>query len=165
MAYSKQHYKALDDLYDYMTGILEIYRDAIPMLKDELDAIINEDTEKLNLAMNSQQAVILKTRDFDERMAEFGKLIEVPNSSLRELAENLPAGEGKRFAKLHEDLKVTIEEVLFYRNKCREMLTAGMHKIERILEGSGNPQENTTYDSTASEVQTSLFPKSLEKKI
>ena len=165
MAYSKQHYKALDDLYDYMNGILSIYRDAIPVLKDELDAIVNEDTEKLNLAMNAQQAVILKTRDFDERMAGFGKLIEVPNSSLRELAENLPGDEGKRFAKLHEDLKVTIEEVLFYRNKCREMLTTGMHKIERILDGSGNPQENTTYDSTASEVQTSLFPKSLEKKI
>ena len=78
MAYSKQHYKALDDLYDYMSGILELYRDAIPMLKNELDAIVGEDTEKLNLAMNAQQAIILKTRDFDEHMASFSKLIEVP---------------------------------------------------------------------------------------
>ena len=165
MAYSKQHYKALDDLYDYMSGILELYRDAIPMLKNELDAIVGEDTEKLNLAMNAQQAIILKTRDFDEHMASFSKLIEVPNGSLQELAANLPGDEGRRFAKLHDDLKVTVEEMLFYRNKCREMLTARMHRLERILEQAGNPQESTTYDSTASEVQTSLFPKSFQTKI
>ncbi len=165
MAYSKQHYKALDDLYDYMSGILDLYRDAIPMLKSELDAIVEEDTEKLNQAMNAQQAIILKTRDFDERMAGFSKLIEVPNESIQDLSANLPGNEGKRFAKLHDDFKVTIEEVLFYRNKCREMLTARMHSLERILDEAGNPQESTTYNSTASEVQTSLFPKSFQTKI
>ncbi len=165
MAYSKQHYKALDDLYDYMSGILDLYRDAIPMLKSELDAIVDEDTEKLNQSMNAQQAIILKTRDFDERMAEFSKLIEVPNGSLQDLSANLPGDEGKRFSKLHDEFKVTIEEVLFYRNKCREMLTTRMHNLERILDGTGNPQESTTYNSTASEVQTSLFPKSFQTKI
>lgn len=164
MTYSQKHYTALNGLYDYMSEILGLYKSVIPMLKKELDAILKDDTIALDASMNAQQAVILKTRNFDEKMAEFSKNIEVPSGSLRELASHLPADEGERFTQLYLNYQTTLEEVLFYRNKCKEMLTTKLHSIETKLNAVGSPTENTTYNNLAGEVQTSLFPKSFQTK-
>lgn len=164
MAYSEKHYKALNGLYDYMSEILGLYQDIIPMLKSELDAIVSDDTAALDASMNAQQAIILRTKYFDEKMAEFTKDIEVPNGNLRELAAHLPEEDGARFTELHTNYQNTLGEVLFYRNKCKELLTTKLHSIERRLDVAGTPTESTTYNQMAGEVQTSLFPKSFQTK-
>ncbi len=159
-SFSEKHYQALDGLYDYMSEILALYRDIIPMLKSELTAIAADDTVALDTSMKAQQAIILQTKYFSEKMAEFSKDIEVPNTNLRVLAEGLPGDEGNRFKNLHDEYETVLQEVLFYRNKCKELLSSKLYGIERRLDAMGGPTETTTYNNMAGEVQTSLFPKS-----
>ncbi len=159
VTFSEKHYKALDGLYAYMTEILGLYEGIIPMLKDELAAISADDTVSLDASMNAQQAVILKTKHFSEKIAEFSRDIEVPNTNLRTLAAGLPNGEGERFRALHDKYETVLQEVLFYRNKCKELLSSKIYGIERRLDAMG-AVDNTTYNSQAGEVQTSRFPQS-----
>ena len=158
--FSEKHYLALDGLYAYMTEILGLYEEIIPMLKSELAAISADDTAALNESMRAQQAVILQTKHFSEKIAEFSADIEVPNTNLRVLASGLPESEGDRFRVLYDDYQTVLQEVLFYRNKCKELLSSKLYGIERRLDAMGGPVENTTYNSMAGEVQSSLFPKS-----
>lgn len=165
MEFTQKHQNALNGFYDYMTEILGLYKDLVPMLKEEFDCIVADDTENLDRVMNSQQAILLKTRLFDENVAKFNEDIEVPSSSLAELISNLDGEEARRFSALQDDFRSTVEEVLFYRNKCKELLTTKLHRIGSVLEASGAPVESTTYDNSAAEVQTSMFPKSFQTSI
>ena len=75
------------------------------------------------------------------------------------LAAGLPNGEGERFRALHDKYETVLQEVLFYRNKCKELLSSKIYGIERRLDAMG-AVDNTTYNSQAGEVQTSRFPQS-----
>jgi len=165
MAYSQKHTEAVNGFYNYMCEVLALYKDMIPLLKAEFEAVDKDDTAALDASMNKQQAILLKTRLFDEKMAAYTKDIEVPASNLTDLVSNLPAEDSQRFAELQKEFRITIEEVLFYRNKCKDLLTAKLHHINTVLDKTGGPKENMTYNSQATEVQTSLFPKSFQKSI
>ncbi|MDR2771527.1 MAG: hypothetical protein LBB57_05780, partial [Clostridiales Family XIII bacterium] len=58
-----------------------------------------------------------------------------------------------------------IEQVDFYRNKCREMLQGKLYDIDRQLAGAPDKWASVTYDDKAEEVTKSLRSKTFEKKI
>lgn len=165
MTDNKEFQIALDQFHEYLTGILRIYQSAVPVLKEELEAIMRDDTDVLDRSLKSQQALLLKTRNFDQQTANYLSKLNIKAKNLTEMAKQLPGDEQFRFFDLLGEFELTMTEVNYYKEKCRVLLQSKLYSIDKLLSKQDLPKDNTTYNQKAAEVHGSLFPKSFEKKI
>jgi len=165
MTDQKEFDLALDQFHDYLSGILKLYQDAVPVLKQELEAIMQDEIDVLNQSLKSQQALLLKTKDFDGQTAGFLSRLNIKAKKLTEMAQQLPEEQQLRFFDLLGEFELTMTEVKYYKEKCRVLLQSKLYNIDKTLAKQDLPKDNTTYDQNAAEVHGSLFPKSFEKKI
>ncbi len=161
----KEYTIALDQFHKYLTGILNLYRSAIPVLKEELEAIMQDEIEVLNQSLKSQQALLLQTKSFDQQTASYLSRLNIKATNLTDMIRQLPKDQQLRFFDLLGEFELTMTEVNFYKDKCRELLQSKMYTIDKALSKLDLPKDNTTYNQNASEVQGTLFPKSFEKKV
>lgn len=160
----KEYTIALNQFHEYLTGILKLYRSAVPVLKEELEAIMQDEIEVLNQSLKSQQALLLQTKNFDQQTASYLSKLNIKAKNLTEMIHQLPKEEQLRFFDLLGEFELTMTEVNFYKDKCRELLQSKMYTIDKALSKLDLPKDNTTYNQNASEVQGTVFPKSFEKK-
>jgi hypothetical protein len=165
MTSNKEFKIALDQFYEYLTGILKIYQSAVPVLREELEAITKDEIEVLDQSLKSQQALLLKTRNFDQQTAYYLSRLNIKAKNLTEMAGQLPGDEQLRFFDLLGEFELTMTEVNYYKEKCRILLQSKLYTIDKILTRQELQKDNTTYNQNAAEVHGTLFPKSFEKKI
>jgi hypothetical protein len=154
-----------DEFYEYLQEIKQIYTDIIPVLREEIDRIAQDDVAALDETLKRQQALVLRTRNFDDRIAGYLERLGISASTLTETVQALPEGDRFRFYDFLGEFDRVVEQVDFYRNKCREMLQSKLYSIDRRLVGSPNNRESVTYDENAGGVTKSLYSKTFEKKI
>ncbi len=157
--------KILDKFYNYLLGILKLYQKAIPILKEELDAIMNDEIEILNESLKAQQALLLQTKNFDGQVAGYMANLNITAKNLSEMAGKLPKEEGLRFFNLLGEFELTMTEVNYYKEKCRMLLQSKLYSIDKVLSTQALPKDNTTYNKNAAEIHGNLFSKAFEKKI
>lgn len=155
----------LDSFYQYLSEVLAGYRDLVPVLKEELDIILRDDIGALNENLKTQQLLVYKTRDFDGKTAAHLGALGIDARSVTEFALQLPESEQLRFFGLVGSFERVVSEVLFYKEKCREMLQSRLYRINRSLEALDHRRESATYDENAAEVSSGLLPKAFEKKV
>lgn len=155
----------LNEFYDYLFDIYQIYKDLIPVLQEELKAIEEDKIELLNDSMKAQQSLLLKTRSFDANLERYLSALGFSVTKLSDLLALLPEDEMLRFSQLLGRFSQAMTEVNFYKEKCSTMLQSKLYTIDRALETQTGPKDNVTYDRKAEEIQTSLFSKTFEKKI
>ncbi|MDF3002004.1 MAG: hypothetical protein K0Q48_2123 [Bacillota bacterium] len=155
----------LDKFYEYLCGILKIYQNAVPILKDELDAIMKDEIEHLDESLKSQQALLLQTKSFDRQVADYLEALGINAKNLSDMAGQLSKEEGLRFFGLLGEFDLTMTEVNYYKDKCRMLLQSKLYTIDKVLSRQELPKDNTTYSRSAAEVHGTLFPKAFEKKI
>ena len=155
----------LDEFYIYLCDALNTYEEAVPVLKEELEAITTDDIYLLNENLKKQQAIFLKTKLFDQCVKEYHEKLGVKASNLSELLKELDGVEAPRFADLIRKFEKSIELITFYSNKCRTLLQTKLFNIERILELHSNTVQTTTYTKDAKEIQDSSEPKSFQTRI
>ena len=160
-----QYDQTLEQFLAYLFGILQIYRNAVPILKAELDAIMEDDIETLNESLKSQQALLLRTRNFDDHAADFLSGLGINAENLTEAARQLPEEDGLRFFDLLGEFELIMTEVNYYKDKCRALLQSKLYMIDKTLSKLVIQKDNTTYDQNASEIHGTLFPGSFETKI
>ncbi len=166
MTDNKEFQIVLDQFHEYLTGILRIYQSAVPVLKEELEAIMQDQMDVLDQSLKSQQALLLKTRNFDQQTADYLSRLNIKAKNLTEMAKQLPNDEQQlRFFGLLGEFEITMTEVNYYKDKCRVLLQSKLYAIDKVLSRQDLPKDNTTYNQNATEVQGTLFPKSFEKKI
>lgn len=165
MTEKKQFKATLDDFHEYLIGILNQYQNAIPVLKKELAAITEDQLDDLNDTLKSQQALLLQTKNFGKKVTEYLSQLNISAKNLTEMVTKLPEEEQMRFFNIIGEFDQTVEEVNFYKDKCRTLLQSKLYGIGKILERNDIKKENMTYDQNASEIQSALFPKAFEKKI
>ena len=165
MTERKEHNAVLNDFYEYLSGILKMYQATLPALKTELEAIMEDRLDELNKSLNSQQALLLQTKNFDQKTAEYLSKLEISADNLTEMVTKLPSEEQMRFFSLIGEFEQTVSEVSFYRDKCKLLLQNKLYHIDKALSKTAGQKDNTTYDQKASGVHGSLIPKSFEKKI
>lgn len=162
----KQEFKtALDQFYEYLSGILKLYRSAVPVLKEELEAITQDQIEVLDQSLKSQQALLLQTKSFDQQTASYLSRLNIKAENLSEMAQQLPEAERFRFFDLLGEFDLTMTEVNYYKEKCRVLLQSKLYTIDKALSGQDLKKDNTTYNQNAAEVHGTLIPKAFEKKI
>jgi hypothetical protein len=155
----------MDEFYDYLQGVKQIYTDIIPVLREEIDRIAKDDVAALDETLKQQQALVLRTRNFDDRIAGYLERLGITASTLTETVQQFPEDDRFRFYDFLGEFDRVIEQVDFYRNKCRELLQSKLYTIDRQLAGVPNKWESVTYDESAGEVMKSLRSKNFEKKI
>lgn len=161
----KEYTVILDQFHEYLSGILKIYQDSVPVLKTELEAIMGDEIDVLDQSLKSQQALLLKTRNFEQQTASFLSRLDIKAGNLTEMAQQLPKDQRLRFFDLLGEFELTMTEVNYYKDKCRVLLQSKLYTIDKILTKQDLQKNTTTYNQNAAEVQGTLFPKAFEKKI
>ncbi len=165
MTDNKEFNSVLNEFHDYLSGILKLYKNAVPVLREELDAITKDAIETLDQSLKSQQALLLQTRNFEQHTADYLARLDIKANTLTEMATQLPQNQQLRFFDLLGEFELTMTEVSYYKEKCRILLQSKLYAIDKILSKQDLPKDNTTYNKNATEVQGTLIPKSFEKKI
>jgi hypothetical protein len=155
----------IDEFYDYLQEVRQIYVDIIPVLREEIDQITKDDVAALDETLRLQQALVLRTRGFEDKIAAYLKELGVAASTLTETVQKFPEDERFRFYDFLGEFDHVVEQVDFYRGKCRELLQSKLYSIDRQLAGVPNKWESTTYDENAGGVTKSLYSRTFEKKI
>ncbi len=161
----KEFNMTLDQFHEYLFGILKLYQNAVPILKEELEAITQDEIDHLNVSLKSQQALLLQTKNFDQKVAGYLSKLNIKAKNLTEMAQQLSKEEGLRFFNLLGEFELTMSEVNYYRDKCRVILESKLYAIDKVLATQAKQKDNTTYNQNAAEIQGTLFPKSFETKI
>jgi hypothetical protein len=80
----------MDEFYDYLLSVKQIYVDIIPVLMDEIDQITRDDVVALDETLKRQQALALRTRNFDDKVAGYMRRLGVEASTLTETVLKFP---------------------------------------------------------------------------
>jgi hypothetical protein len=155
----------MDEFYDYLQDVKRIYTDIVPVLREEIDRIAKDDIAALDETLRRQQALVLRTRGFDEKVAGYLKRLGITASTLTETIQEFPEDDRFRFYDFLGEFDRVVEQVDFYRNKCRELLQSKLYDIDRRLASVPNKRESVTYDENAGEVTKSLRSKTFEKTV
>ena len=165
MTEKKINNTTLEGFHNYLQGILRLYQNAIPILKEELESIIQDNIDSLNESLKSQQAILLETKYFEKNVATYLSKLDISAKTLTELIQNLPNEEQLRFFSLLGQFEQAMLEINFYKEKCRVLLQSKLYSIDKVLSKNLIQKNNTTYNKNAAEVLGTLFPKSFETKI
>jgi hypothetical protein len=155
----------IDEFYDYLQSVKGICTDIIPVLREEIDRIARDDIAALDETLKRQQALALRTRNFDDKIAGYLKRLGITASTLTETVQAFPEADRFRFYDFLGEFDRVVEQVDFYRGKCRELLQSKLYGIDKRLADVPNKWESVTYDKTAGEVTKFLHSKTFEKKI
>ncbi len=165
MADKKEYNMTLEQFHEYLSGILKLYQSAIPVLKEELEAIVNDEIEVLNRSLKSQQTLLLQTKSFDQKIAGYLISLNIKAGNLSEMARQLPEEEQFRFFDLLGEFELAMTEVNYYKEKCRVLLQSKLYTIDKALSGQDQKKNTTTYNQNAAEVRGTLLSEAFEKKI
>jgi len=165
MPENKDYDLTLKQFDSYLSMVLKIYQELVPVLKRELAAVKEDDINTLNECLKSQQVLLLQTKNFDEKISEYQLKLGIKARRLSEMIVQLPEDNRLPFFELLSQFEQTSAEVRFYQDKCRSLLQSKLYLIDKALSKAKVQKDNITYNKDAAEVQGSLFSKSLEVKI
>lgn len=160
--YSKEN---LDAFYEYLSSISGYYNKLIPILKEELSIILSDKIDLLDKNLNAQQVYLLQTRNFDQQIAMHSLKLGIDGSNLTEMTLHLEAEDQIRFFDLLARFDITIGQVNFYKEKCKDLLESRLYSIHKILSAQDSTRDMSFYDKNASEIHGSSSSRSYEKKI
>jgi hypothetical protein len=155
---------AIDRFYDYLQSVLDVYIGIVPVLRDEAGHISRDDIAALDETLKRQQAMLLKTKSFESRIAEHMDRLGIKAPSLSATIPQLPEEEQFRFYAFLGEFDQVMEQVGFYREKCRELLQSKLYVIDKRLAEAPGEWSSVTYDERAGEVSKPLRSKNFEKK-
>jgi hypothetical protein len=123
-----------DKFYAYLAELDGNYRKLATLLTRKAAAISEGDLFELDDLMNEEQAYLLITRGFDQRIAGFRKDAGYTGERLADIIAELPAAERDRFTALHARLSASLEEVRALNEKCQNLAQIKLHGVRRQLE-------------------------------
>jgi FlgN protein. len=165
MTDDKEFDNTIKQFHDYLSTILEVYTALIPLLRWELEAVQKDDIETLDESMKTQQALLLKTRNFDKKIKGFQTKLGISAEHLSETIQMLPEKNQLSFFEILSQFGQISTEVRFYQGKCRTLLQSKLYLIDKTLSKARVQKDHITYNKDAAGVQGSLFSKTMEVKI
>ncbi|PKM48989.1 MAG: hypothetical protein CVV01_01250 [Firmicutes bacterium HGW-Firmicutes-6] len=146
----------IDPLYHTLTALLKLHQRIIPVLKDELNSIISEDTNALDECLKLLQSLTFQLRALEKESENILQANGIFVGNLSELIQQMPENEQRRFLSLKEQFNTSLREITFYRDKCEIMLKTRLFRIEKKRLSAAQNKNTTNKDHT--EGQTSPSP-------
>jgi hypothetical protein len=123
-----------DKFYSYLVDLDASYRKLAALLTRKAAALSSGDLYELDDLVNEEQAYLLITRGFDQKLAGFRRDAGYAGEKLSEIIAELPEEERGRFRELHGRLSASLEEVRVLNEKCTNLAHIKLHGIKRQLE-------------------------------
>jgi hypothetical protein len=123
-----------DKFYAYLADLDANYRKLAKLLTRKAAAISDGDLFELDDLVNEEQAFLLITRGFDQKISNFRKDAGYAGEKLADIIAELPAEEQDRFRALHARLSASLEEVRALNEKCQNLAQIKLHGVRRQLE-------------------------------
>jgi len=160
---SENNKPILEDFYQYLFGVIKLHQEMIPKLKDELMLIQSNSLDELNQNLNQQQIFIYQIKNFDEKVADYMKQLNLNGNNLSEVVKQLPQDEQKRFDGLLEQFRETSREIQFYKEKCKTLLETKLYAVNQNIAQFERNSDKKTYqeDGTGNFKLPSAFEKNI----
>ncbi len=139
----------LDSFYQYLSGIVKVYEDLLPVIKEELKAIGEKNISLLDENLKKQQALLFQTRCFDKEIADYTAGLNSKAKNLSSLIGELPQDRQPQFFSLLRHFGKVTDEVSFYKGKCKVLLQAQLYSIDKAIAQHGGTARNKTYQGNA----------------
>jgi len=160
---SENNKPILDDFYQYLFGVIKLHQEMIPKLKDELMLIQSNSLDELNQNLNQQQIFIYQIKNFDEKVADYMKQLNLNGNNLSEVVKQLPQDEQKRFDGLLEQFREISREIQFYKEKCKTLLETKLYVVNKNIAQFERSSDKKTYQEDGTE--SFKLPSAFEKNI
>ena len=149
----KNYNQILDDFYQYLCEIIALYEKILPVIKAELEAIINKDISSLDENLKKQQSLLLQAKSFDREIAEYTSLLNSEAKNLSSLIRELPEDQHLRFYALLGSFAEAVSEITFYKDKCKVLLQTHLYSIEIAMTKQSGAVQSSTYRRDASMIK------------
>ena len=157
--------KRLETFHEDLNEFLVLYQGLIPVLRNELDCIQKGDVPGLNECLRSLQALTLKTKCFEQLVADALSDLNISASTMTDTIQMLPEQYRLRFYSLLGQFEMTFKEIAFYREECRVLLQTKLFTINRTLTVMNAQTDMTVYSPDAQSHRTETASKSFEQSI
>ena len=155
----------LIEFYNYLSDVMRLYEDSIPTLKAKLDAIASDDIGALNKCIQSQQVFVLKTKTFDNKIADYQARLGITARNLTDMIGQLPGDNRLMFYDLLGQFDIILKSFKFHNEKCQALLNTKLYSIDKKLKRLQVKTDTTMYRDNAREAQPSTCSKSFETRI
>jgi len=155
----------MNDFYNYLRRILNLYKESVPVLKEKFDAIYRDDLDALNKSIQFQQAFLLKTRGFDAGLTDHLASLNITGPTLTDVILQFPEEDQDRFDSLLEEFEFVLRQVRFYNEKCQSLLQTKLYIIDKQLSKKEFRSESTVYSQEAKELHKFQSSRSFEANI
>jgi hypothetical protein len=123
-----------DKFYAYLADLDANYRKLAVLLTRKATALSEDDLYTLDDVVGEEQAYLLITKGFDQKLANFRKEAGYTGEKLAEIIAELPEAERDRFRALHTRLSDSLEEVRVLNEKCQNLAQIKLHGLRRQQE-------------------------------
>jgi hypothetical protein len=123
-----------DKFYAYLADLDASYHKLAALLTRKAAALSEGDLFELDDVIGEEQAYLLITKGFDQKLANFRKDAGYTGEKLAEIITELPAAEHDRFHALHARLSASLEEVRVLNEKCQNLAQIKLHGLRRQQE-------------------------------
>jgi hypothetical protein len=123
-----------DKFYRYLSDLNASYHKLALLLTRKAAALSSGDLFELDDLIGEEQAYLLITRGFDQKLAGFRRDAGYTGEKLSDIIEELPEEERDRFRDLHGKLSASLEEVRTLNEKCQNLAQIKLHGVKRHLE-------------------------------
>jgi hypothetical protein len=165
MSENKNDKQIVDDFYNYIFGVIRLHRELTPKLKDELMLIQSNSLDELNQNLNYQQTFIYQIKNFDEKVADYMKKLNLNGKNLSEVIKQLPQDEQERFDGLLQQFRETSREMQFYKEKCKTLLETKLYVVNKNIAQFDLKSDKTTYQEDGTETKKTEIIRTFEKSI
>ena len=131
----------IDSFYRKLNDLLKLHQSVIPVLKDELNSIISEDTLALDECLRSLQALTLQIRVLEKESEEILQTNGISTVNLSDLIQQLPGKEQTHFLSLKDQFASSVREISFYRDTCGMMLKTRLFRLDKKRLGTAQKED------------------------
>ncbi|MBC3805013.1 hypothetical protein GH808_11280 [Acetobacterium fimetarium] len=165
MSENKNDKQIVEDFYNYIFGVIKLHRELTPKLKDELMLIQSNSLDELNQNLNYQQTFIYQIKNFDEKVADYMKKLNLSGNNLSEVIKQLPQDEQERFDGLLQQFRETSREMQFYKEKCKTLLETKLYVVNKNIAQFDLKSDKITYQEDGTETKKTEIIRTFEKSI
>lgn len=155
----------LNIFYRNLCDVLQHYKSIIPILREELDCILNDDIKSLNVCLNKLQIFSMQVKGFEKMIFEAQCKLNISARTLSAMIQQMPEEEHLRFYSLLGQLETTLKEVKFYQEKCGDMIQTKLYTLDKMLSVIAIQKDLTLYRQDATEEPGTLFSKAFETTV
>lgn len=132
----------MDSLYNILQEFYLIYENFLELGNEKYDAVLKDDTNRLDEVVAAEQAVYLKVRGLEQKLDKLTVELNMKDKSLKEI---IISADDNRSVLIEEwnRLSLLLENVKKVNKLCSTMIEVRLHRVDKAIDKLG--QKDNSY--------------------